>query len=584
MAPVTRSATLGRNNGRLVDLPSPGLFNRAITTTPTPASCGASFLFPTPGLVLHHLDSVNVTFRSSSPRVTLLCLCGEAGRVSEKFRVDHATPTGSEFVVLNFSSADRCWFHLKSESGECGDSSPPFRLLSGDRPGSARATLELRAIDEAGTTSSAATPPSSALLNVRTPTAAVAPQPPPGGDLSVGAKAGLGIGITLFCIAASAMAAFLYFRRRKNRHKSNHTEAIMDHERRHGRKNGMTRSGAESVTSGHSDEPLCPIQPVFDGFPGSTGYDDIRSLHSLDPVSPSAGHSPNTSHATTYWTDRDELSAARQKSGPIPIVTSYGPNPVTPTLTPRPSSRADLGSRSCNISTDSREGIPPMPHVPIPMMPDYASYVLPVPPIPDPSPSPPRKAAQPIVVSYGPNRVTPTPAVTTPTVPPADNLFKRHQDVDPTAFSQSRERRFSWILDDEMIEPSMTASAMGPLPPYASTADFYAMEKGAIRKLAEPQAEAELPPTKDGFYNYGAHVVEHELPGTAAQNEPQLPYQSQQYKRNHPEAGPSGAGGRREIDEQKFLLSSELLSMRAQKAKKRSEDEDVEEYDLGERR
>ncbi|KAK1834629.1 hypothetical protein QBC39DRAFT_343568 [Podospora conica] len=56
--------------------------------------------------------------------------------------------------------------------------------------------------------------------------------------------------------------------------------------------------------------------------------------------------------------------------------------------------------------------------------------------------------------------------------------------------------------DDD--EPAMTHSAMGPLPPYASAADFYSMEKGAIRKLAEPRAEAEQPPTKDGYYHgYG---------------------------------------------------------------------------------
>lgn len=132
----------------------------------------------------------------------------------------------------------------------------------------------------------------------------------------------------------------------------------------------------------------------------------------------------------------------------------------------------------------------------------------------------------------------------------------------------------------------MAAAANGPLPPYASTTDYYAMEKGAIRKLGEPQAEAELPPTKDGFYPYLApQAVEHELPGAAPQNEPQLPYNPHVYKRNHPEAGPSGGGGLREIDEQKFLLSSEVLNMRAQKVKKRGDDEsEGEEYDLGERR
>jgi hypothetical protein len=123
------------------------------------------------------------------------------------------------------------------------------------------------------------------------------------------------------------------------------------------------------------------------------------------------------------------------------------------------------------------------------------------------------------------------------------------------------------------------------------------MEKGAIRKLAEPQAQAELPPTKDGYYHgYTSDIVEYsELPGGAPNNEPQLPYHPHNYKK-HPEAGPSsgpanGNGGGpsrlREIDEQKFLLLPEISNLRAQKKKTQKiqpeEDED-EEYDLGERR
>jgi hypothetical protein len=218
----------------------------------------------------------------------------------------------------------------------------------------------------------------------------------------------------------------------------------------------------------------------------------------------------------------------------------------------------------------------------IPIMPDYNSYHLPPPPPPpaastaapirDPTPSPPpRQPAVPIVVSYGPNRVTPTPAVMAPTVPPDEAIINRMTEHTPRPAS-SHERQFPW----EAVGPDM-AGMMG-LPPYASSADFFAMEKGAIRKLEEPQAQAELPPTKDGFYHYGTDIVEYELQGAAPQHEPQYPHNL--YK-NHPQAGPSGSS-LRNIDEQKFLLSDvEISKMREQKAKIRAAMAQ-ESYDLGE--
>ncbi|KAK3357754.1 hypothetical protein B0T25DRAFT_567007 [Lasiosphaeria hispida] len=636
------------------------------------------FLYPTQGLDLdltfHFLDAINVTYRSSFARPILSCWCGEPGRATEKLRVDNATPFGNELVILNFSSSDPCWFHI-SDSGECGDAvtSATFILSPDQRPRTPTTPTLLSALLAARAPRSTPTPtptptltatpiratgspgplPSTTASSTTTPApGAVAlgsSQDPRGGgqNLSPGAIAGLSVGIVIVCVAVGAMAAFLYFRRRRKGQDADLASAIINHDRAHGR-NGpekalTMRNESSSVTSGRSDEALCPIQPVFDGFPGSMGYDDVRSLHSTTDYHHSdyhhSPHSPNPSHNGPFWgsersIERDELSAARLNSQPI--LTSYGPNPVTPTLTPRPSS---LNIRSGNISTDSREGIPPMP-----LVPSYASYSIPPPSsIPEPSPSPPRKlAAPPIVVSYGPNRVTPTPAVTSPTVPPDETIFKRraaqsqaqpqvqsqpqpqqqhqhhyqhqqhqqqhhqqqphhqhhHQPSPPTTHYElapstspsqhhprpltSHDRQFSWEAadDDEPLASSlMSPSSHGPLPPYASTADFFAMEKGAIRKLAEPQAEAELPPTKDGFYHYASDFVEYELPGTAPQNEPQLPYHLGQYRRQNAEAGPSGpgtsasggggpsGGGLREIDEQKFLLEGEVLKMRAQKVR-----------------
>jgi len=129
---------------------------------------------------------------------------------------------------------------------------------------------------------------------------------------------------------------------------------------------------------------------------------------------------------------------------------------------------------------------------------------------------------------------------------------------------------------------------MGPLPPYASTEDFYAMEKGAIRKLEEPEAH-ELPPTKDGFYHYASDVVEYELPGSSIQQEPQLPYDPYRQRIADGDAGPSNgrSGGWRDIDEQKFLLSDvEMAKLRAEKVKARAkmaaEQKEPESYKLEE--
>ncbi|KAK0645841.1 hypothetical protein B0T16DRAFT_457832 [Cercophora newfieldiana] len=610
-------ATLRRDGRLLQDMVFALLVFPRIAT----ATCEAHFRYPTVGLQFYRLDTINVTYQSSFSQPILSLLCGEPARPSKKLRLQQTAPAKSELVPLNFSSVDPCWFRLEPQTGECGGvDSPSFALWTSERPGNPQTTIGLLSTTAAIAPRATATTPG-LLDSAPTPTPkppstiikkadTVAPPDAPGGqDLSAGAKAGIGIAIALI-VAAGAMAAFMYFRRRKKGQDSDLGRAIR------GRKPEklLGRNGASSVNSGRSDEPL---NPIVDGFPGSMGYDDARSLHSMHSlhsiethnthnthVSPSAGYSPNVpSHnggywterdelaaARGFWTDRDELTAARLKSQPIPIVTSYGPNPVTPTLTPRASSRFDLNARAASISIDSREGIPPMPAVPF--MPDYTDYTMPLPPKPRISASPPRKPAAPIIVSYGPNRVTPTPAVTSPTVPPDETIFQRSKEPQPIA---PHDRQFSW--EDSPIEP-MAPSAMGPLPPYASSAEYIAMEKGAIRKLATPEAQ-ELPPTKDGYYPvYNSDIVEYsELPGAARHNEPQLPYHPHPYKRR-PEAGPSngvggasgsgtGGGGLREIDEQKFLLLPEITNLRAQKKKtqpRNQEEDEDEEYDLGEPR
>lgn len=524
---------------------------------------------------------------------------------------------------MNWTSDDPCWFELISPDRDCADRSDSFSVSPSKRTaGSASTTLVIGAptTSPAPTaTAKSTTARSQDQLGAATespstaPTAPVQDAPRGGGDnLSPGAKAAVGIGVALICLAIAAMSAWTFLRRRKRGQDTEVARTIIDHNQRCGRtppeiKNSRVSSSLSSGRTDRTDDSLYPMQPVSDGFPGSMGWEDERPLHSMTNHSPISGpHSPTHSNrAGAYWTqersiEREELAAARLKSKShtaIPTVISYGPNPVTPTLNPRPNSRVDLTTRSAKGSPESIEALPHVPGVPVmpATVPDYSDYSYSIPP-PATAPSPPRKAALPIVVSYGPNRVTPTPLVVSPTVPPDDAVLNRRFQELPVAASpppvHQHERQFSFEADS----PLLGHSYMGPLPPYASTADFEAMEKGAVRKLEEPQA-TELPPTKDGFYHYTSDIVEHELPGAAPQNEPQLPFR--QYRPHNQAPGASSSGNvngyANNIDEQKFLLSDllsdvEIARMReqkaAQKAKRLQEEKEArergEQYDLGE--
>ncbi len=480
-------------------------------------------------------------------------------------------------MLLSFLSDDPCWFELDGD-GDCRHTttaSEPFLLSSTRR--------DLRGLrdhdDDAAAARRAAhlstTPSTSSPLAAR---GAAAVDPPAlarrADDISTGAKAALGVGVALICIAIGAMAAFMYFRRRRRGADAELSAGIADHTRRGGRRGPeKKRHGAASDTSGQSEEPLCPIQPVFDGFPGSMGYEDVRSLHStVQSHSPTGTQSPATSQNGHFWgtersIEREELTAARLKSQlqpSAPSVVSYGPNPVTPTLTPRVAPRLPISS---SINTPSTPSLADPPHVPMMPLTDYADYAhFSIPPpsasaIPDLKPSPPRQPAIPIVVSYGPNRVTPTPLVVSPTVPPDESIVNRRFQESASTNAPNHhhhhhhERQFSWEADSPLL--GAASLSMGPLPPYASTEDFEAMEKGAVRKLAAPLAQAELPPTKDGFYHYTSDVVEYELPGSSGVG-PNGEGNINGVNGGERDMGVGrrymGVGAGREIDEQKVLL------------------------------
>ncbi|KAK3504810.1 hypothetical protein B0T13DRAFT_454278 [Neurospora crassa] len=576
------------------------------------AQCGADFVFPTENLRVFSLDTINVTYTSTFDRPSLSCWCGTSTDKEKKFAVDHATPgNGTTPFPLNFSSTYPCWLELQAGSGDCRVESSKFSILTKDRDLDHRlpATIGPSATVIAIDVSSTATPP--------------VPPPHPDDHFALGARIALGVGIALACFSVGAMAAFLYFRRRKKQQQAELANAIVANEYRQGRKGPEKKmfggfSSSKTSSDGHLYDT---VQPVFDGYPGSTGYDDVRSNNSSDIYghSPVMPHSPSWSYNQGPWghdaatgaawersmeraglggglgvtenlsiTGR-ELEAARAKTVQ-PIPTSYGPNPVTPTLTPRASSRGELNERAAadSISLDSQLGVPPMPSMPqlsaasaaphggyYPDYHNYEQYTIPPPteaptstphlllpsvpttlPRPNPTTSQTQRPQPPLIVSYGPNRVTPTPAVTSPTVPPDESRIERpprgvELQGEPASLM---ERRHPW---EDIDLPS--ASNNGPLPPYASTEEYAAMESGAIRKLEEPRAHAELPPTKDGYYHATWDVVEHELPGDGYQRDPL-----------YPQASASGRG--RDIDEQKFLLDDvEMAHLKAQKERIRAE-------------
>ncbi|KAK0737129.1 hypothetical protein B0T21DRAFT_364512 [Apiosordaria backusii] len=656
MATATADTILARSPSLLTAASGPG-GGGAITSAPasaTTATCGADFLFPKALDLFYHLDILTVSYQSTLANPTLSCWCGgqDGTAAVQKLSTKNASPfNGSARLQLNFSSNVPCWFELTSESGDCGDVSDTFLVSPNQRPvtgTSPVASISTPSPAPRRTTTSARRQKH---LHLRSESPSTAPtatisepqetrEPQRGGDsLSPGAKTGIGIGISLICIAIVSMSVF-FFRRRRRGQDPDHLGAIMDHERGKGRKPEKRNAGAPSIGSTRSDEEaLFPIQPIPDGYPGSMGYEDVRSIHSITSYShshshsPTNGpHSPTTSHHNTYWAppqersiERDELAAARLKSQSntaIPPVVSYGPNPVTPTL-PRPTPRVIELERkiSPHSSPDSIAAVPVAPIIPIvpdfPEYPDYTGYSIPPPAptalpsrpssipeqIPQPQPSPPRKTATPnVVTSYGPNRVTPTPLVVSPTVPPDENVINRRYqehtyqvpvtiaEVSEQNHDRHHERQFSW---EALESPLLGPSHMGGLPPYASTTDYEAMEKGAIRSLAEPQ-EAELPPTKDGYYHDNYETTEYELPGAAPQNAPQLPFQVYQVQQDSGRGGRPGGRTQVVVDEQKVLMS-DLFSdadmklfmeqKAAAKAKRLKEMEEAkargEEYDLG---
>lgn len=542
-----------------------------------------------------------------------LVVCGTLTFLTSDYNAEYDIPASafrsSALVLVDFKSPDPCWFDLRSGTGECGGNSPPFTLSPQQRHQSeSKTTIGLRS-STSTSAASASTEQSSGASNLPNDDA-------PDGDLSPGVKAGIALSVIGACLILLGACACLYLRRKKE---LLDTGVLGGHRKKRVGFFGWGKSGGSDI-SNLSSQALQGVQPVYDGIPGSTGYADGRwtesSAHSY------SSHSPRPSSNGGYFPlERDELEVARTKleleearkreeirlrnaPGSSSIV-SYGPNPLTPSISPRPSTRFDTPTHTPisplreppvegyyapnaqKLSSARAQGRAPLVHrtgtvqsysqTPAEYYAQGAQSSPPpiLPPGPSDSYGPsisaqhPPRPAPPIVVSYGPNKITPTPAIAaTPVGPPNNSSMtsQQHHDDAMTAFPvmdfpsypfSSHESHAASDYGLDSMSQNAPPVALHPLPPYASVADHYAMEQGAIRKLAGPKATAELPPTKDGYYQDGDRTDEYELQGTGPRGEPQ---------RRHE------VGIGRNMDEQKFLLTGEdVRKWKEMKAKKRAE-------------
>ncbi|KAH8678275.1 hypothetical protein BX600DRAFT_493572 [Xylariales sp. PMI_506] len=191
------------------------------------ASNGVTFLFPTEGLTLYYLDTINVTYESdfSAPNLYTFCDSG-----NDFIRSTAAAPyNGSTLVLLNFTSSTPCYFDLRpgTAAGQ-GANSDSFTLVNSQRGAltvglsttqSPTSTTSTTASTSTGTSSSSAVPTTSSATALTTTTSAAptttTTAAASGGDkLSTGAAAGIGVGATIAVIGLGAALAWWFWRRR----------------------------------------------------------------------------------------------------------------------------------------------------------------------------------------------------------------------------------------------------------------------------------------------------------------------------------------------------------------------------------
>ncbi|KAH8683242.1 hypothetical protein BGZ60DRAFT_215130 [Tricladium varicosporioides] len=156
---------------------------------------GVNFTYPTEGLTLYRLDTVNVSWTSNFSKPLLYTFCkNKTGDNLITEKQTSAQPyNASELVLLNFDNVASCYFNLRpNTSTGFGANSPTFKYIL-----TQRSQTTLGVSEPTGTTAPTSVPPNN------------------NGGLSTGAKAGIGIGVALGVIAIFSMVAFFLWQRRR---------------------------------------------------------------------------------------------------------------------------------------------------------------------------------------------------------------------------------------------------------------------------------------------------------------------------------------------------------------------------------
>lgn len=207
---------------------------------------GVVFLYPPKDLTVNYLDTINVTYTSLFPEPQLWIFCQNASDLTAPLITEAQTTVkaynGTAPINFRWLGGSPCWFDLKPDStGGAGANSPHFTVEQTQRATpitlglysttstttstSATSTPTTSSDSSAATTTAASSPTASSDASSNTSSASTSPTSAansnndnaPTGGLSGGAKAGIGIGITI--IALLALAAGLFFWRRKRQAK-----------------------------------------------------------------------------------------------------------------------------------------------------------------------------------------------------------------------------------------------------------------------------------------------------------------------------------------------------------------------------
>jgi len=212
---------------------------------------GVTFLYPTEGLTLNYLDTINVTYLSGFEAPVLYLFCSNITSVTRVIQQTVAgvdTFNGSAMVVLAYLGGSPCWFDLRpnfTAAAGLGANSPSFTLVQ-----TKRAVPTTFGLDDlaATTTSSLSSPTLSTSATITSSsqatttgesdsTSSTTPSTASSSSsskkiVSDGGAAAIGIVIGLLvCTVGAAVVYFVWRRKRKGR--ATATQALGEKERRY---------------------------------------------------------------------------------------------------------------------------------------------------------------------------------------------------------------------------------------------------------------------------------------------------------------------------------------------------------------